>query len=197
MTVQNRELSIQHTLKYEGGYTNDKNDPGGPTNFGITIADARQFWKADADAADVKAMPLSVAVEIYRKHYWSPMDCDNLPAGLDFAVFDFGVNSGTTRSLKYLAVTKGTPKERIEQLCDARLQFLKGLKTWANFGKGWGSRVADVKNTALNMAAVPQPVTPIPAPPDIPRPEPVPTKPALSWVQFIIDLITAIFKRKG
>jgi lysozyme family protein len=197
MTVGNRELAIQKTLKYEGGYTNNPEDPGGPTNWGITIADARKYWKADADSADVKEMPLSVAVEIYRKHYWAPVNGDALPAGLDFAVFDFAVNSGITRALTYYSKTSGNTVTRIEQICDARLQFLKGLKTWPTFGHGWASRVADVKQSAKNMALAQPPVAPIPAPPDISRPEPVPTRPAFSWAQFFTDLINAIFKRKG
>lgn len=197
MSVENRELAIQHTLKYEGGYTNDAADPGGPTNWGITIADARHYWKADAGVADMKAMPLSVAVEIYRKHYWIPVNGDALPSGLDFAVFDFGVNSGVSRSLKYLAVTNGTTQQRIEQLCDARLQFLMSLKTWANFGKGWGRRVADVKTTALSMANKVVPPVVIPPPPDIPRPDPASIKPAFSWGKFIADILGAIFKKRN
>lgn len=197
MTIQNRELSIQKTLKYEGGYTNHPNDPGGPTNWGITIADARHYWKPDADADDVRGMPLSVAVEIYRKHYWSPAGCDGLPAGMDFAVFDFAVNSGITRATTYLSKTSGDTITRIEQLCDARLQFLKGLKTWPVFGKGWGSRVADVKQAAKLMAKaqLDKPV-PVPPPPDIPRPENVPQPASGGFFVALINALLALFKRK-
>lgn len=196
MSVENREPAIKKTLTYEGGYTNDAADPGGPTNWGITIADARMYWKADAGVADMKAMPLSVAVEIYRKHYWLPANGDALPSGLDFAVFDFGVNSGVSRSLKYLAVTTGTTQNKIEQICDARLQFLKGLKTWGVFGKGWGRRVADVKATALAMSKAAAPA-PIPPPPDIPRPQPMPTQPALGgFFLALINALIALFRKK-
>ncbi len=191
MSAANREASIKKTLTYEGGYTNNPADPGGPTNWGITIADARQYWKADADAADVKAMPLSVAIDIYRKHYWLPVNGDTLPAGLDLAVFDFAVNSGVSRSLAYYAKTTGDTVTRIEQLCDARLQFLIGLKTWPVFGKGWGSRVADVKQTAKTMANAAPVIAPIPPPPDIPRPEPIPAQ--RSIIQIIIDILISIF----
>lgn len=198
MTVENREPSIKKTLGYEGGYTNHPSDPGGPTNWGITIADARKYWKPDADAEDVRKMPLSVAVEIYRKHYWSPAGCDGLAAGLDFAVFDFAVNSGITRATTYLSKTSGDTLTRIEQLCDARLQFLKGLKTWPVFGKGWGSRVADVKQTAKVMAKsqFDKPVS-VPPPPDIPRPEPTHTQPASGgFFVALIKALLALFTRK-
>lgn len=196
MTVENREASIQKTLKYEGGYTNHPSDPGGPTNWGITIADARKYWKADADAEDVRKMPLSVAVEIYRKHYWSPAGCDALPAGLDFAVFDYAVNSGITRATTYLAKTSGDTITRIEQLCDARLQFLKGLKTWPVFGKGWGSRVADVKQAAKAMAKaqLDKPVS-VPPPPDIPRPESIPQA-QTNWLTVLLKAILSLFGKR-
>lgn len=154
MTAANRERSIKKTLTYEGGYTNHPADPGGPTNWGITIADARHYWKPNATAADVAAMPLSVAVDIYRQRYWAPAGCDDLPAGMDLVVFDFGVNSGVSRALAYLKATpSGTTAARINNYCDRRLAFLKALNTWGTFGKGWGSRVVDVRATALKMAA--------------------------------------------
>jgi lysozyme family protein len=40
----------------------------------------------------------------------------------------------------------------IAAICDERLRFLKSLKTWDVFGKGWGRRVAEVRTAALAMA---------------------------------------------
>lgn len=164
------DLSLKHVLEYEGGYSNDAGDPGGPTNWGITIYDARAYWKKDATAADVRAMPLEVAKEIYRTKYWEAMDCDDLPAGVDFCVFDYGVNSGISRSVKVLqrlvgaktdgqmgpltlaAVGKIAPSGLIDQICDERLSFLQGLRTWSIFGRGWGRRVKEVRAAALTLA---------------------------------------------
>src|SRR3990167_11046994 len=87
---------------HEGGYTNHPSDPGGPTNWGITITDARKYWKSNATAADVREMPKTVAEDIYRKHYASPMQYDNLPAGVDYSVLDYAINSGIGRSGKVL-----------------------------------------------------------------------------------------------
>ncbi len=197
MVARNREASILKTLEYEGGYSNDAADPGGPTNWGITIADARMYWKKSATAADVKAMPRSVAVDIYRDKYWAKMNCDALPAGVDFATFDYGVNSGVGRAnparLKY---QNPDPAKWAADICDARLAFLKRLRTWPNFGKGWGRRVADVRATAIRMAKAPAPAAPkpLPPPPDIPKPEPKaePTKPAVQsktlWASILAGL---------
>jgi lysozyme family protein len=164
--------SLQHLLRHEGGYTNHPSDPGGPTKFGITVADYRRYVKADATAADIKAMTVYEAKGIYRARYWDAQRCDELPAGVDYAVFDYGVNSGIGRSGKVLrrvlslpdathkvgdevivAARRADAKALIAAICDERLRFLKSLKTWPVFGRGWGRRVADVKAAALAMAA--------------------------------------------
>lgn len=155
MTASNREAAISKTLTYEGGYTNHPNDPGGPTNWGITIKDAQMYWRPLATAADVRAMPKSVAIDIYRQKYWAKMDCDNRPAGVDFVDFDLGVNSGTGRTAQFrkrLDPLKLSPVEYVKKQCGMRSSFLQGLKTWSVFGKGWGRRVADVEATGVRMA---------------------------------------------
>lgn len=154
MSVENREVSIVRVLAHEGGYTNDAADPGGPTNWGITIHDARMYWKKDATSADVRAMPKSVAIEIYRKKYWAVLNCDALPAGVDYCIFDYGVNSGVGRARKVLNKYAGgskTPAELINDICDERMRFLRSLRTWKYFGKGWSRRVTDVRAAALAM----------------------------------------------
>jgi len=163
--------ALSRLLVHEGGYTNHPSDPGGPTNFGITLYDYRACVKPDATAFDVKAMRLDDARRIYRAKYWDAMRCDALPAGVDYAVFDYGVNSGIGRSGKVLrrvlklpdstsavsdaviaAARAADAKVLIAAICDERLRFLKSLKTWSVFGKGWGRRVADVRAAALAMA---------------------------------------------
>jgi lysozyme family protein len=85
-------------------------------------------------------------------------------------VFDYGVNSGIGRSKKVLqralgvsadgvfgaetmaAVAVCDPKVTIVAICDERLRFLKRLRTWGVFGKGWGRRVAEVKAFSLQLA---------------------------------------------
>ena len=161
--------SLEYVFAWEGGYTNHPADPGGPTNWGITIADARHYWKADATAADVKAMPKEVAAKIYKEKYWDIQHCELMPSGLDFVMFDYGVNSGVGRSQKVLqkilkvnpdgiignktlqAMRQQDTQFMILAVCDERLKFLKGLRTWGVFGKGWGTRVAGVQRQALLM----------------------------------------------
>jgi len=169
MARETYDESLKAVLEWEGGYTNDAADPGGPTNWGITIFDARMYWKADATAQDVRQMPLSVAKDIYQSKYWDALRCDEMPPGVDYCVFDYGVNSGISRSAKVLqrllgvavdgrignetleALQSADPKRIIGDMCDERLAFLQQLRTWPTFGNGWGRRVRGVRTISLNM----------------------------------------------
>src|SRR5262249_38714054 len=102
MATSSYDEALARVLEHEGGYSNDPGDPGGPTKYGITIFDARAYWKRDATAADVRAMPLDVAKRIYKEKSWNGMRWEELPAGVDYAVFDYGVNSGIGRAAKVL-----------------------------------------------------------------------------------------------
>ena len=171
MAASSYDEALARLLVHEGGYSNHPSDPGGPTNWGITIHDARAHWKKDATAADVRAMPVEVAKQIYRSKYWGAMRCDELPPGVDYAVFDYGVNSGIGRAGKVLrrllglsdqtfaisaeviaAAKRREPKALVAAICDERLAFLQGLRTWSVFGNGWGRRVREVRAAALAMA---------------------------------------------
>ena len=150
---QNYNYALQQVLKSEGGYTNDPRDPGGPTNFGITIADYRMYVNKNATANDIKNMHLADAQSIYRSKYWNALGCDALPSGVDYCVFDYGVNSGIGRARKvWNKVKTSDPKETINAICDERLKFLQSLSTWSHFGKGWGARVASVRQNSLKLA---------------------------------------------
>jgi lysozyme family protein len=136
-----------------------------------------------ATAADVKAMKIEQADSIYRAEYWDAQRCDDLPAGVDYAVFDYGVNSGIGRSGKVLrrllkrpdntsviddaviaAAHVADAKMLIAAICDERLRFLRSLKTWSVFGKGWNARVTEVRAAALAMAQGAVAPTPVNAP---------------------------------
>jgi uncharacterized protein (TIGR02594 family) len=183
MAASTYDDALRRLLVHEGGYSNHPSDPGGPTNFGITIADYRAYVKPDATADDVRNMTVDDAKRIYRKRYWDAQRCDELPAGVDYSLFDYGVNSGIGRSGKVLRRVVGVPdntsaftdqvlayarvrdpKVLVAAVCDERLAFLKSLRTWPVFGRGWGTRVAEVKAVSLALAGATQGVTPSEAP---------------------------------
>jgi lysozyme family protein len=153
MAASNYDACLSKTLAYEGGYVNHPSDPGGATNFGITIAVARKHWKYDASPMDMKAMPIGVAKAIYRREYWDKVGGDALPAGPDLVNFDFGVNSGVSRAKTYHAqLATLAPVDYVKAYCKKRLAFVQGLKTWGTFGKGWARRIASVEAIGVKMA---------------------------------------------
>jgi len=157
-------------FKEEGGYTNDPNDPGGPTNFGITLADLKEWRNKDVTAEDVKNMSKAEAQEIYRSKYWNPMQCGDLPNGIDLEVFDFGVNAGIRTAVKVLQTVIGVTADgsvgpitiaakaadtraTVQAFSQRRLDYYRSLtKEWPHFGTGWTNRTNSVEQAALNMA---------------------------------------------
>lgn len=155
----------------EGGYCNDKNDPGGPTKYGITIHDVRKYINPNATASNVKALTKDDAKLIFRERYWNALNCDKLPAGLDYTVFDYGVHSGVPRAGRVLRRLCGMSTDRtdindsviarvrqrnvnelIEAMNDERERFLRGLPR-AKYFPGWFPRVVRVRARSLRIAA--------------------------------------------
>lgn len=172
----NFERLLPKLFDDEGGYCNDAGDPGGPTKYGIIYADLVSWHGAPKGAslseriAAVQKLTKADAAEIFKARYWVSLRCDELPAGVDYAVFDYGVNSGISRAAKVLqrivgatadgiiggmtlaAVARGNPESVIDALCTERLGFLQRLRTWRIFGKGWKARVLHVHADSLLMA---------------------------------------------
>ncbi len=168
MSASTYDAAMVRVFADEGGYTNHPKDPGGPTNWGITLADARMYWKADATAEDVKAMPKTVAALIYREHYAKPIRYDDLPAGFDYSEFDAAINSGRARAVQWAAKALGISSTQVVDIVRAaaaandkvsliqrywqmRLSFLHSLRTWTTFGGGWGRRCAQGEAAAVRM----------------------------------------------
>lgn len=82
-------------VRREGGYVNDPDDPGGPTKYGVTIGTLRRL-RGSATVADVKALTVNDAMEIYKRHYFERPKINQLPQPLQATVYDMQVNAGGT-----------------------------------------------------------------------------------------------------
>ncbi|MDY0390459.1 MAG: glycosyl hydrolase 108 family protein [Desulfobulbus oligotrophicus] len=167
---ENFARSLHNVLLHEGGFTDHPRDPGGATMKGVTLLTFRRFFGAEKTVSDLQHITEEQLAHIYRTGYWDKCSCDALPRGVDYAVFDFAVNSGPGRAVKTLqsvvntdqdgvigpvtleTITSQDPATIITALCDRRLSFLKGLPAFDTFGRGWSRRVAEVRQTALAMA---------------------------------------------
>ena len=83
----------------EGGFVDDPDDPGGATNFGVTIHTLRRLGldltgDGLVDVSDVRSLTRKQAIEIYINHYFERPGLDRIPSILQPAVFDMYVNAG-------------------------------------------------------------------------------------------------------
>ena len=166
MARETLPVALDLMFGHEGGYVNTKTDRGGPTKYGITHKTlAAHRGVASVTAEQVKAMTREEATEIYRRSYWVQSGGDLLPKGLDYAAFDFGVNSGPSTAVLRLQKVLGVRQDRvvgeqtvaaakaypggitklIRDYCDERMAYLRSLtNTKTGFpvnGRGWTIRV--------------------------------------------------------
>lgn len=171
MTASNFDEALKRVLVHEGGYVNHPADPGGATNRGVTqrVYDGYRD-RLGRKRQSVRSITVAEVADIYKRQYWDAIRADDLPSGVDYCTFDAAVHSGSSQSAKWLqravgvtadgqvgeatleATRKANAASVINSSCDRRLSMLRGLKTWGTFGKGWSSRVADVRKVSLDMA---------------------------------------------
>jgi lysozyme family protein len=180
----NFAAALKIELTYEGGKDDDPVDPGGRTNQGIIqrVYAAYRIRKG-LPARDVFLMDDSERDEIYRTQYFDKIRFDELPPGLDLVIVDGAINSGVSQSIKWVqralnltadGVLGDVTMQRIQDhpdhdmlirgILDRRRAFLKALKTFWRFGKGWIARVNNLekKGQAWAMGSVGPTVTFIP-----------------------------------
>ena len=93
------EQIARQIVAREGGYVNDPDDPGGATNFGVTIGTMQSLGMdlnrdGRIDAADVRALTRAQAEQIFVEHYFRKPRLAELPEPLQASVFDMYVNAG-------------------------------------------------------------------------------------------------------
>lgn len=113
---------IPYIFSEEGGYVDNSHDPGGATNMGITIATLSAWRGHPISTSDVMDLTKAEATKIYQQQFWNKIDGDDLPSGIDYAVFDFAVNSGPGRAAKMLQGIVNLPEDGVI-----------GVKTLAHF----------------------------------------------------------------
>ena len=127
----NFDEALKFVLKWEGGYSNDPNDPGGETKYGIS--------KRSYPELDIRKLTLKQAKEIYYQNYWLKSGCDKLPFPFNIVVFDTSVNMGRRRAMEFLNTYN-----------DWRDYLLKRLYVYSKFKqaklyfRGWANRTLDL-----------------------------------------------------
>jgi lysozyme family protein len=145
------DTAFSRLLGNEGAYTNNPNDPGGETKWGIS--------KRSYPTEDIANLTEDQAKAIYLRDFWNPIG-DAHPA-IKFQVFDFAVNSGIQTAIRKLQAAIGVADDghwgpvsaaalAAMEVNDVlmcfiarRLRFWTSLSTWSTFGKGWANRAAE------------------------------------------------------
>ncbi|HCQ9810041.1 glycoside hydrolase family 108 protein [Acinetobacter baumannii] len=146
---------FERTIGHEGGYVNNPKDPGGETNWGITIATARENGFTNS----MKSMTRAQAKEIYRVAFWKRAKCDQFTGAISYQIFDAAVNHGIGNAIRMLqravgvlddgkvgdetlgAIKKMTLDDVLVLFIAERLEFYTKLSTFNSFGRGWARRV--------------------------------------------------------
>lgn len=217
----NRDLVLGWMLAHEGGYVDHPADPGGATNYGVTQR-TYDGWRRRQrmEMRPVRQITMDEVRAIYAEGYFALVRFDEMPSGVDYAVVDYAVNSGPGRAIRDLqrvlgvtadgvfgpvtmaAVHDAAPVTVIRDLCLTRMAFLRRLRHWPTFGRGWTRRVmgdADgvqdgdigvidrATMLAIGAARVEPPTTA--APGKAPGMDPAP------WWRGLINAILDLFRR--
>jgi len=102
------DAALPFVLRWEGGFVDHPDDPGGRTNQGVTQA-VYDAWRArrSLPQRDVKSIEDDEVRSLYETDYWIPPRCPVLPPELDLAQFDTAVNMGVRRAVRLLQTALG------------------------------------------------------------------------------------------
>ena len=160
--------ALKLTLKFEGGFVNNKLDPGGATNFGVTQTTYNRFRIGQSKSVQSVRNITSAEVEqIYREMYWKPSHADLAVLPLAVVIFDTAVLFGVGGAVKFLQealdVTvdggfgpttksafdqqnnKNTAFKMIEARVNAHKRRVAAKPSQNVFLKGWLSRCSQLK----------------------------------------------------
>ena len=164
MTSESFGSSLRFVLRWEGGFVDHPDDPGGRTNKGVTQA-VYNDWRAaqGLPAQDVKLITDADVQAIYEANYWQRAFCNELQTPLSLVHFDTAVNMGVKRAIRFLQHSagcgvdgdfgEGTRKAvgncdqgtAVIEYCSARETYYRTLATekpkLAIFLKGWLNRL--------------------------------------------------------
>jgi lysozyme family protein len=159
-------------MKYEGGYVNHPNDPGGETYKGISRV-AHPDWEGWEYIDQKKSVPEQVVMDFYYRRFWVPLRCDEMPTPVGEYLFDFAVNVGHKRAIMSVqkalkvvvdgilgpvtmgAIKKADPVMLMYKLLAERIDYyttitLRNRRQFEVFYLGWIRRTIEVFSYLIN-----------------------------------------------
>lgn len=123
MLTDNFELAHAFMSKWEGGLVDHPADPGGITNFGISIVFLRTFAAKYPDFVrgldvilpispdSIRKLTRQQAKLIYRVAFWDEQKLDDMPKLPAIAHFDLSVNAGSRQATLITQRVVGSPAD--------------------------------------------------------------------------------------
>lgn len=165
------EKAHEFVARWEGGFADHPADPGGMTNYGISMRFLRSLGleegdvdgDGDIDADDIRSLTPDDAARIMRRNFWDPLHLDEVKPCCAMVIYDTAVNMGPTYARKLAQQALGVPADGVWgpvtrsalRLCDDRKtavamchirraryhELVKGNAALGAFLKGWLRRV--------------------------------------------------------
>ena len=107
--IDNWQTALDWIFLAEGGDSDDVDDPGGTTRYGISLRYLKSKGSVgdidgdgDVDAHDIRALTREKVAEFYKQDFWQKCYCHKLPAPLAVIIFDQAVNTGVRTTARML-----------------------------------------------------------------------------------------------
>lgn len=161
------DRAMGFVFRYEGGFVDHPNDPGGATNHGISLRFARSLGRlldldrdGDVDADDIMLVSPAEAAKVYRQRFWEAVRADELPAPIAMVAFDTAINCGPARAVRWMQGGLGVAQDGsigprtlaaaraadwravVAEMMAQRFMHHASLPTWNTFRVGWSRRCA-------------------------------------------------------
>ncbi len=145
---ENFEKAMEYLLGVEGGYSNNKYDRGGATNYGITQSTYDGYNKSNGfKIKNVANITIDEAKTIYYKNYWLASSADRITdLNLALVLFDSAVNHGVGAAKSMYLKSGGDVNKFLELRKQKYLDIVKHNKTQIIFLKGWMNRLKKLQS---------------------------------------------------
>lgn len=160
-------------MRYEGGYVNHPNDPGGETYKGISRRN-HPNWEGWMFLDTKRSVPDDLVQSFYYYKFWLPLRCDDMPSPVGEYLFDFAINAGITQAAILIqsavgvatdsiigkitldAIRRSDIKMLMYKLLERRIDFyvtitIRNRKQFDVFFLGWIRRTIEVFRALVNQ----------------------------------------------
>ena len=129
-------VAMKFIYKWEGHYSNDPDDPGGETKYGIS--------KRAYPNEDIKNLTRERAEVLYKRDYWDKLDLDKYPQDKAVVLMNVAVNMGVGKAREF--ANTGDYQAAIAAIRGHYAAIVRKNPKLAKYQKGWENRTKDLES---------------------------------------------------